>query len=133
MALAVQPIWSRPATPTREDLVSHFSGGEEPFPAEGVIIVRHKWSWWFFNLVMTWLLGALIISPMALIFFRNDALLGTVGRIGATLIGGAFVCFLVWLLIGGWGPPFPVGFAAVALVIGAIWSWRFLQRKRSKR
>lgn len=34
--------------------------------------------------------------------------------------GGAAVCFVLWLIAGGWGPPAPVFFGGVGMVAGAI-------------
>ena len=128
MDLDVNPIWSAPDSPARREFVSHFSNGSEPFPEEGRIKVYHKWSSWILNLITMWLVGALVISPISMLFFRTDRWLGVLGRVSTSLIIASAVCILLWLVVGGWGPPFPLGFGIVGLIGGGIWSGIFLKK-----
>ena len=128
MDLDVSPIWSTPDSPAREEFISHFSTKSEPFRETGRIEVYHNWSWWILNLIMIWLVGALVISPISMLCFRTDRWLGVLGRVSTSLIFSSALCFLLWLAVGGWGPPFPLGFGILGLIGGGIWSATFLRK-----
>ena len=40
--------------------------------------------------------------------------------VAASIVGAAAACIVLWLLVGGWGPPSPLFFACIGLVVG-IW------------
>ena len=86
MDLDSKPLWSQPGSPSFADFTEHFSEGAEPLPKGGKIIVYHKWDWWLLDLIILWLIGSLVITPIILFFFRRDGALGAFARVGASLL-----------------------------------------------
>lgn len=124
--LGPSPVWDAPEAPTQEVFSARFETSATQFPDHGRIEVYHKCSWWLMDLFAIWLVGALVLAPIALFFYRKDKLLGVLGRVAAALLGGAAICFALWLVVGGWGPPLPGLFAALGLGFGVVWSLVFL-------
>ncbi len=116
------PVWSQPNPPSFTDYSERFTSDGEPLPTGGKIEVYHKWDSWILGIIMIWLMGFLAITPLIFLFFRQDLTLGAFARAGAGLIGAAIACFLLWLLVGGWGPPVPLLFGIVGLIVGAVWA-----------
>ncbi|MDA0835755.1 MAG: hypothetical protein O2955_02850 [Planctomycetota bacterium] len=126
MDLNSQPLWDQPSAPTIADFTQHFSS--RSLPDTGEITVYHKWSSWLLNVFMIWLFGSLVIAPVSFLIFRNDRALGAFARVGAGLIASAITCFLLWLAVGGWGPPTPLFFAVIGLVAGGIWAAAYAKK-----
>ncbi len=120
MDLTSRPLWDQPSAPSIADFTQHFSGSS--LPNAGAITVYHKWDWWALDVFMIWLIGSLLIAPLAFIIFRRERALGVFARVGAGLIASALACFFLWLAIGGWGPPAPLFFAVIGLIAGGIWA-----------
>ncbi len=63
-----------------------------------------------------------ICGLLYLVFRKNknesDLALHYALYIALGFIAGATICFVLWLLIGGWGPPFPFIFALAGLGFG---------------
>ena len=66
---------------------------------------------------------------MGVIFSVERVALGVIARIGAGLIAAAILCFLLWVAVGGWGPPSPLVFAVIGLIGGGIWAVAFVRMK----
>ncbi|MEM7790385.1 MAG: hypothetical protein AAF546_03195 [Verrucomicrobiota bacterium] len=120
MDLSSRPLWDRPSAPSFADFAQHFSSSS--LPDSGEITVYHKWDWWLLDVFMIWLIGSLVIAPISFLAFRRDRALGVFARVGAGLIASAIACFVLWLAVGGWGPPAPLFFAIIGLVTGGIWA-----------
>ncbi|MEM7147162.1 MAG: hypothetical protein AAF591_18745 [Verrucomicrobiota bacterium] len=126
MDLSSRPLWDRPSAPTFADFTQHFSSSS--LPDTGEITVYHKWDWWLIDVFMIWLIGSLVIAPISFLAFRRDRALGVFARVGAGLIASALACFLLWLAVGGWGPPAPLLFGIIGLVAGGIWAASYVKK-----
>lgn len=51
---------------------------------------------------------------------RPDVFLHGVACIAAGLTGSAALCVLLWIILGGWGPPSPLFFGVVGHVAGLV-------------
>ncbi len=126
MDLSSRPLWDRPSAPSFADLEQHFSGCS--LPDTGEITVYHKWDWWLLDVFMIWLVGSLVVAPISFLAFRGDRAVGVFARVGAGLIASALACFLLWLAVGGWGPPAPLFFAVFGLAAGGIWAAAYAKK-----
>jgi len=120
MDIESSPLWSRPSNPTFDDFEAHFS--EIELPDGGVISVYNRWGWWIIDLTMVLLVGFLIFTPASFLSATRNKPLGVFARIGAGLIISALSCLLLWLIVGGWGPPAPLVFAVIGLFGGGMWA-----------
>jgi hypothetical protein len=123
------PLWSPPPAPSFADYSEHFTNDGDPLPSQGKIRVYHMWDSWILGIIMIWLMGFLAITPIAFLFFRRDLALGALARVGAGLIGASLACFVLWLLVGGWGPPAPLLFGILGLIVGGIWAAIYVSQK----
>ena len=130
MRLAPSPLWAKPPLPSFEEFDDHFSSSA--LNQGGRITVHNKWSWWILDLFSIWLIASGFITPILLIFYRKHKTLGVFARVGVGLIISASVCFLLWLSIGGWGPPSPLLFGILGLTGGGIWAFRFHEKIKSE-
>ena len=130
MDLDSQPLWKRPNSPSFTEFTGHFSNTS--LPGSGEISVYHKWDLWLLDVLMIWLIGSLVITPISLLASRKDPALGVFARVGAGLITSAITCFLLWLIFGGWGPPAPLFFAFIGLGAGGIWAAAYAKKAKKK-
>ncbi len=116
------PLWSPPPSPDYAAFKSTFDDLPSSKPAEFTITRVHKWSWTLLDLALLFLLIGLI---SALVYFPlrkrlHDPVLHYAGWIGMGLAGSAILCFVLWVLVGGWGPPVPLLFTVLGVVSGAV-------------
>jgi hypothetical protein len=125
------PVWSHPDVPDKRALAQRFSL-RRAWLGEVRVVVRHDWGAWLTRLLFIWLLGALVISPASFIFFAQDALIGTIGRVGAGLILSCLGSLVWWILVGGWTVPVPLLLGTGGLILGSLWSAWFLWDRGSE-
>ena len=75
MDLDSQPLWERPNSPSFTEFTEHFSNTS--LPGSGEISVYHKWDLWLLDVLMIWLIGSLVITPIS--FLAYDYQLGALG------------------------------------------------------
>ena len=73
--------------------------------------------------VATWALLAALLWPIFLLG-RLRPSWGRAMRFSLGLFAGAALCFGLWLVSGGWGPPSPLFFALLGVFLGWRWSRR---------
>ena len=120
MDLDSRPLWDPPHAPARSAFEAHFSRGS--LPDGGVITVFHEWDLWLHGVLAAWWVGSLLIVPVSFLVYRRNRALGSLARLGAGLVVAALACLLLWLAIGGWGPPAPLFFGVMGLLGGSLWA-----------
>lgn len=109
------PLWSPPAAMSVEALAGQMSGAT--LPAGGSAVLRIRWNHWPAELLVRWvLLGAAAWPAFALAARRLPAC-GAAARFTLALLALSGLNLLAWLSLGSWGPPWPTGFAAAALLV----------------
>ena len=125
------PVWSPPAVPPYELFTRTF----HDLPAAstpGLEIMRvFKWEWVLVEFALylwgiTLVFGLLYLSEPGR---RRDAALHYALSVAAGLTGAAFICVALWLVFGGWGPPFPVFFSLLGITSGILIGRRVYRRK----
>ena len=111
--LPTGPVWSPPAVPTYEVFAKRFTD-LPPDMVSGVTIVRV----FQYDTAMMEFVSFVAISVTfcgALYFLTRgdsrDVILHYALFIGLGFVAATFACFGLWILGGGWGPPFPLFFA----------------------
>jgi hypothetical protein len=116
--LPASAIWMSPRVPEYSEFEAMFNELPETQPANSTIGNRVRWDSVFLSFAVCVAGIGFIAAPVALFLKNRDNIIyyWTCTAIG--LIGGFVSSFLLWIVIGGWGPPFPVFFAVVGLVGG---------------
>ncbi len=91
-------------------------------PASFNIERVHKWSWTLLDFVLLLLVIGVVVAALYLPFQHQvrDPVLHVTAWMGVGLMAGAFLCVLIWMIFGGWGPPMPLFFAAIGITVGIL-------------
>jgi CHASE2 domain-containing sensor protein len=85
-------------------------------------VFRADWTFLDFTLYL-WAVAA-VFGIIYLCIHRRprDPILHVALCLGATLTVAALICFLLWLVVGGWGPPAPELFGGLAILLGLFFA-----------
>lgn len=120
--LEPSPVWNPPSIPTYEQFHSQFDALPKN-QAQGTSLTRIlKWDWMVVDfLVYFWgITTGVSVVYLGIRAKRRDPVLQFTLWIAAGLTGSAVTCVLLWGVIGGWGPPWPLLFGVVGLILGPI-------------
>ncbi|MEZ6143611.1 MAG: hypothetical protein R3B84_23855 [Zavarzinella sp.] len=115
------PVWAPPELPTYSQFLVAFKGSED-FPDEnsGNYTIRRVMKVeWMLNDLTLYLWPVTVVAGL---FYtadkqgKRDFILHQATATGCSLTIGGILCVVVWLVIGGWGPPLPVVY--LGLVVG---------------
>src|ERR1700722_3563157 len=128
-----KPLWSTPSPLSYADFSKQFSTDDTIKPG-GRTSVRINWDWLLEGLFLNWLVIFVCYSLVYALGFRKSQSIAAAFffRTGLGLVGSAVVCILLWLLFGGWGPPAPVFFGVIGVLIGSIIGFIHLRKRRVK-
>jgi hypothetical protein len=119
--LPERPLWSPPPVPTYETFKQTFNQDVPSQKAYGSAIVRVlRYDSVIFEFMFLVIIS-FIICGLPYLFMRRghlDATLHFAFFIAVGFIAAALVCFVLWLLIGGWSPTFPSLFAFLGIGFG---------------
>ncbi len=116
------PVWSAPTLPTYATFQSTFTDLPTQQPANSRIIRYLKWDWMFFEFAL-WLWGITAVVGLLYVGIRGsnlDPFLDHVWHVGIGMTLAAFTSLAIWIVFGGWGPPFPIFFAVIGVVGGLL-------------
>lgn len=128
-----QPLWSTPAPPPYSDFAARFSSDSAIKPG-GRVFVHINWEWLLEGLFLNWLEFFVCYGLVYALGFRKSQSIAAAFFFctGLGLVGGAVVCILFWLVFGGWGPPAPVFFGVIGVLIGSTIGFIHLRKRRVK-
>src|SRR5262249_24496027 len=110
-------VWSPPEAPS----YGHFRQSFEDLPStELPAHVILKWDWTLLNLLM-YVWGITVLFGAAYVAWRGprrDIVFHCVLGVAIGMTSGAGICFGLWILAGGWGPPVPEWFGLAGLSTG---------------
>jgi hypothetical protein len=121
ISLSVHPIWSPPPVPSCETFKQTF----KDLPSEmapGAVVVRvFEYDAAIFEFVLYGMAAGGICGILYLFTRRGgrDAVLHFALSITIGVVAAAAACFILWLVIGGWSPPFPFFFLLLGIGSGA--------------
>jgi hypothetical protein len=126
-----QPVWSPPATPAYADFQIVFNDLPPQQSMRSKIDIQLEWDFMLVTFFL-YLLGASVLFGIHTLIRPGRRSLGVyiIRSLAISLTGAAATCFVVWLLVGGWGPPSPLFFGLVGLVVG-IWIGLFTWSRRT--
>ncbi|MBS0209323.1 MAG: hypothetical protein JSS27_10240 [Planctomycetes bacterium] len=134
MHLSPHPVWAPPRSPAYSEFQAAFHSLIEMPPNSTSISVRVLWGAAAIEVVlMFWVVSILValVSFMEnprriefpVVFARSFAL---------CLTFAAGSCFVLYVIVGGWGPPFPEFFAVCGLVAGAFFGFQKLLNRNAR-
>jgi|GEM_PF-2251531 len=120
-------LWNTPAYPTVAAFSAAFPDTETPFPVNGTVTGYHKWDWWLIDLLTVWLVSFAFIVLVGLSFSFKTPAWGALMRVGGGLYLGAGVCVVLWIIMGGWGPPAPLICGVAGIIAGIGWAMQHIR------
>lgn len=111
-----------PLLPCFEDFAAKFDE-LPPADAPGLSIrLVREWEW---TMIVTlfhlwWTTWLITLAYWMFRRQRRDAFFQAIAGAALGLTAGAALCIGSWLLIGGWGPPFPIVFGLHGLAVGVV-------------
>ena len=118
MDLEPSPIWDPPASPSYVAFKSKYQ--ELPNDTDSIIYVDQDWGSTFLNGAFgLWAVSAIlgIVHVLVRRKHRESALVLASWLFVSTSVA-ALMCLQLYLLLGGWGAPFPAAFALAGIVGG---------------
>lgn len=115
------PVWDPPPAPSREQFEEHF-GRDKPPASGGEITRKADWA----EVFDEGMLGLWVIAFGSALAYhglrgeRTDLVFQICSRLAWTIPAWGLVCVLVWLVVGGWGPPCCPGFLSLGLLHGLV-------------
>lgn len=127
MDLPRHPLWSPPPTPTLEHFEDVFAS--ERFSASAAIHVSVDWFKLFFEiLVGLWLMMICIAFVYLVVADRRpDPVLQISCGIAAASTIGVVASVVLWVILGGWGPPCMEYLLPAGFILGSFVGWRWHQ------
>lgn len=131
--LPTSPIWSPPETPTYADFVKSLpSLGGTPEPPHPPRVYPNIGSLFFHFVLWLWLLCVVVAIIYSTLFQRyRDWFLDIVWWTAISMTTSAMLCIILWIALGGWGPPALILFAFAGLIAGPCIA--FLRQNQSGR
>lgn len=121
---AATPLWAGPSPLSVSQLAALWPAGSElRFDPAGRTETGVHWEFLVVGVLATWALLAGLLWPIFLLG-RLRPSWGRAMRFSLGLFAGAALCFGLWLVFGGWGPPLPLFFALLGVFLGWLWSRR---------
>jgi hypothetical protein len=119
-----RPLWSAPPSLTVAEFAASWSHDSDTHidPA-GRTVTGIWWGMWLEGTIALWVLFAALLWPV-FFFARSRRPWNRALRFSLGLFAGAALCFGLWLIFGGWGPPSPILFALLGIFLGWRWSRR---------
>jgi hypothetical protein len=131
------PVWAPPPDPPYARFQEDFKESER-FPTEGTpgITIQRvlKLDWMAVDLLL-YLWAVTVASGLLYLATRGerrDLILHLGLSAGIGLTAGAAACIGLWLMFGGWGPPFPEFFGGLGLVGGVVAGLGSFRRGRAE-
>ena len=120
--LPPNPIWDPPALPTYESISSQFDLPIEQ-PDDCEISMRLRWGgmlleFAFYMFILSTFLVCVFYHPHK---FKPSRFLHATACVTISILASCCLCFVLWLIIGGWGPPVPILFILIGFVVGIYW------------
>ena len=120
--LPPNPIWDPPALPTYESISSQFDLPIEP-PEDCEITMRLRWGgmlleFAFYMFILATFLVCVFYHPHK---SKPSRFLHATACVIISILASCCFCFVLWLIIGGWGPPVPILFILTGFVFGIYW------------
>src|SRR6266850_5397215 len=118
--LPTRPIWSAPAVPSYDSFRQTFTDLPPEEASNGTIERVFRYDTATLEFFLFAAASAAVCGLLYLLTRRGgrDALLHYALFIAVGFMAAAAVCFALWLLVGGWGPPFPLLFAFLGIAFG---------------
>lgn len=121
---AEAPLWAGPASLTASEFIALWPADSElRLDPAGRTETGINWEFLIEGLVASWVLYAGLLWPV-FFFARTRRAWNRALRFSLGLFAGAALCFGLWLIFGGWGPPSPLLFALLGIFLGWRWSRR---------
>ena len=124
LPLPLAPLWSPPSTPPYQA----FRDAITDLPAEmppGTAIRRiARYDDTLFQLIAYVGTSSLVcgIIYLATRRGRRDILLHYVVSVAGGFVSSVVLCIVVWLIFGGWAPPFPIFFGVLGIASGLLFA-----------
>ena len=127
-----QPVWSPPDPPGYAEFRRDFNHLPSEQSKGSTIGVELKWDFMLISFFLYLLAVTVLFAVVTLIGPVGQQSFGiyVIRSLALSLSGAAVACFVVWTLVGGWGPPSPLFFGIVGLVVG-IWMATFSWSRRA--
>ena len=125
------PAWAPPPVPAYEQFKRTFHD-LPPAETPGLEITRvMRWGWMFEEFI---LLVFGVTTVFGLIYLNEpvrsrDVVLHYGLSVAAGLGGAGLICLALWLIVGGWGPPLPIFFGLLGIIVGVLIGRRTYGRK----
>ena len=128
--LPTRPVWSPPTMPSYDTFRQTFTDLPTDLASTPAIVRVFRFDSAMLELVLFATASAGLCGLIYLLTRRGgrDALLHYALFIAVGFLAAAAACFGLWLLFGGWGPPFPLLFAFLGIGFGI-----YLGRRRWRR
>jgi hypothetical protein len=129
--LPSQPVWQPPAAPSYADFRQDFHNLPYDQPPQSAIGVELKWDIMLSTFLLCLLCVTVLFAALSLVLTPGPQYLGIyfIRALALSLASAAAICFLTWLLIGGWGPPSPLFFGLAGLIVGISMGFLTLSRR----
>lgn len=118
------PIWSPPPLPDYADFPADSDDGGLPAESSTPLVIERRLRFTFMYIdTLLWLWPVTLLAGVGYRVLRDnqrDRVLHLALCIGIGLSSAAACSIVLWMMLGGWGPPAPVFLGTVGLVAGAI-------------
>lgn len=116
------PIWKPPEPPKPAEFGEAFRVRPESMTEDMVIRTHLKWDFMLLDFFL-WFLGVSLffgVVSLSAPTGRHSISVHLIRWIAVALSGAAAACVVLWLVVGGWGPPEPLFFASGGVVAGIV-------------
>lgn len=125
IVLPKSPIWSPPPLPAYSDFAAVFDNdGDLPDEFSTPLVIERRLRFAFMYIdTLLWLWPVTLLAGIGYCVMRNDKrdwILYSALCIGTGLSSAVACSIVLWITLGGWGPPAPAFLGTVGLVAGAV-------------
>lgn len=116
-----RPLWSAPPSLTVAEFAASYA--DIHIDPAGRTATSIRWGMWLEGTIALWVIFAGLSWPFFYLA-RSRPSWNRALRFSLGLFAGTALCFGLWLVFGGWGPPSPLLFALLGIFLGWRWSRR---------
>jgi len=122
--LPLSPLWAPPNTPSYQTFRDSFTDLPANMPSETFIRRVARYDDTLFQLIAYVGASSLLcgIIYLATRRGRRDTLLHYVVSIAGGFVSSVILCVVMWLIFGGWSPPFPILFGIFGIASGLLFA-----------